>query len=121
MNPLKQAQQLYRVRASWLGEGGQPSPNAQLRANQCLGCPHNQPKGFEELFKGVVASMVKKQITLKEQLQATVDGEDRLHVCSLCGCYLPLKVHVPLHIARENTPDWGSYPGYCWLRMDQLT
>ena len=112
VNPLKQAQQLYRVRAAWLGEGGQPSPHAQQRATQCV---------FEEVFKGVVAGTVLKQVELKGKLGAMVHGEDKLHLCNLCGCWLPLKVHVPLHIARENTPDWQNYPEHCWLRFDALT
>lgn len=75
-----------------------------------MNCPHNQPKRFEELFKGVVANWVRMELELKGKLELRVEGEEKLHVCTLCGCWLPLKVHVPLKIARDNTPDWQSYP-----------
>lgn len=117
-NLLKQARQLYRTRAAWLGEGGQPAPEAQDRAYICMQCPHNVERPFEEVFKGTVADMVRRQLELRAKLELHVEGEARLHVCGLCGCLLRLKVHVPLHIARENTPDWQNYPSYCWLTKD---
>lgn len=121
ITPIEQAKRLLATRRAWLGEGGWPSLHAQERANVCIECPHNEERGFEELFKGVVAREVKRQLGLKKQLDATVANENRLHVCALCGCWLRLKVHVPLHIARENTPDWQQYPAWCWLRRDELT
>jgi len=49
MNPLKQAKQWFKVRRDWLGEGGQPSPKAQLRTNQCLSCPwHDGNRGSRQ-------------------------------------------------------------------------
>lgn len=119
MNPLKQAQQLYRVRTEWLGEGGQPSPHAQQRAYTCLQCPHNERRGLEEVLKGAVAGAVARQMDLKAKLVGPLEGEDRLHVCTLCSCYLPLKVYVPLEVARENTPDWAGFPDFCWLRTER--
>ena len=115
MNPLRQAKQLYATRRDWLGEGGVPAPDAQQRAGICVQCPYNEARPFEEAFKGVVATAIRQQLELKSKLKLHVEGEERLHVCTLCGCMLTLKVHVPLHIARENTPDWQNYPNYCWL------
>jgi hypothetical protein len=118
VNPLKQAQQLYRTRRAWLGEGGVPSPRAQHRANVCLQCPHNEARPLEELFKGAVAGVVRRQLEVKGKLGLKVEGEEGLHVCGLCGCVLRLKVHVPLDVARTNTPDWQGFPAHCWLRTE---
>lgn len=115
---IKQAKQLYAIRAAWLGEGGQPSPLAQERANVCATCPQNQQHAFEELFKGPAARIVRMQLELRSKLELRVEGEERLHTCALCGCWLKLKVHVPLRIAREGTPDWGNFPEWCWLRTE---
>lgn len=121
MNPatlIKQAKQLYAIRAAWLGEGGMPAPLAQERSEVCMQCPHNKPRRFEELFKGPVAKIVRMQLELRSKLELRVEGEEKLHTCDLCGCWLKLKVHVPLRIAREGTPDWQQFPTWCWLRNE---
>lgn len=119
VNLLKQAKQLYAVRAAWLGEGGQPSPNAQRRADICAQCPYNVERPFEELYKGVTGRVVRMQLELRGKLGLQVEGEHKLHICAKCDCLLRLKVHVPLHIARENTPDWQQLmPSFCWIRTE---
>lgn len=116
---LQQAKQLFATRRAWLGEGGMPSDRAQLRANQCIQCPHNVERPWEEMFKGAVATQIRRQLELKSKLELKVEGEERLHICALCGCKLDLKIYTPLHIARENTPDWAQYPSYCWLKNER--
>lgn len=118
---LQQAKQLFRVRATWLGEGGQPSPQAQRRADICLKCPHNVARPWEETYKGVAAVLIRRQLELRSKLELKVEGEEGLHMCDLCGCVLALKVHVPLHIARENTPDWERFPANCWIPTEETS
>ncbi len=113
---LSDAIRFFRVRTQWLGDGGQPVPQevAQLRANTCLLCTrHTRP--VEELLTKPIASIVKRQIEMKSEMHLHVDGEAELHTCGICHCYMPLKVWVPLPIARDNTPDWPAYPVNCWL------
>lgn len=119
VNLLQQAKQFHRARAAWLGDGGR-SPNAQQRANICLTCPHNKAGRWEEWFKGAAAHTVRLQLELKGRMRLHVEGEEGLHMCNLCGCILSLKVHMPLGLARANTPDWQRFIGTCWLHRDDL-
>jgi hypothetical protein len=110
---IKEARQAFKVRKEWLGEGGHPSPAAQERANTCLACPHHTKEHpLEEAAKRLA---VRLTLDLKRQNGWQVDNEDKLGLCGLCWCLLEVKVHVPLDIARENTPDWEKFPEQCWL------
>ena len=119
-NLIQQAKRFHAAYVSWLGEGGKPSPSADQRAAICLKCPHNKPDNWEVVVGGV-ASLARLQLELKSKMGLQAWGEERLHTCELCGCYLRLKVHVPLEIARTNTPDWHQFPDFCWIRKDDLT
>lgn len=118
MNLVRQAQLAFRLRREWFGVGGQPVPKAlaDARAATCIACPkHDSTNGLEEKAKRALASRLFK---VREELQLSVAREAELHLCGLCGCYMPMKVLVPLEHARSNTPDWGSFPEGCWLRTE---
>ena len=104
LNKLLQFWSDYKVfRAtvkSWLGEGGKPvSPEiANNRAAQCLGCDFNVGG---TMSREMASDAAKKVLEAKNRLKMRVQGENLLHTCELCRCYLPLKVHVPMvHILR---------------------
>lgn len=119
VNPLQQAKQFYKAHRAWLGEGGKPSPNAQARADVCLKCRHNQPS--TSAMHRLVSGVAKWQVELKGKMALRVDGEEALYACDLCDCPLALKVHVPLKVVRENTPDWTSLlPSNCWIKYDHF-
>lgn len=117
---IKKGIQFFELRRSWLGAGGQPVPSeqAQRRADVCLTCPHNVPKGLTELFTEGVALTVKRQIQMKSQMQMDVTREEELHICDKCLCVLKLKVHAPLKFILENgIPD--DLPEFCWQKIEQ--
>lgn len=116
MNPIKQAEQFFNLKAQWLGAGGHPvgPSQSQGRADVCLACPHNVERPLEEMFKGYVALTVKRQVQLKNQMQLRVNGEKRLHICERCECVLKLKVHVPLEFILKHTKIEGL-PAHCWV------
>lgn len=117
---LKKAIEFFALREAWLGEGGKPVSHeqAQARADVCLQCPYNDAsKKTYEIFAAKVASIVRRQIELKNSLKLFVDGEDRLHVCSACLCVLRLKVHAPLKFIVEHT-DTSGQPDYCWIARE---
>lgn len=116
MNVIQQAKQYWKLRTEWLGEGGQPSPHAQQRANTCLACPHHDcDSPVEEAGKRVA---VRFTLDLKRRNGWHLDNEDRLHLCGLCHCLLELKCFAPLNVARSNTPDWENFPEWCWLKTE---
>lgn len=107
------------IRSAWLGDGGQPvTPElAQARANVCLKCPKNKKMGFYEGVAKPVAHLLRRQIELKSQMLLSVEGEDKLHVCDVCGCILKLKIHCPIKYIEETTPDEDipKFDPMCWI------
>lgn len=101
------------MRASWLGDGGQPVPLAQAnaRAAICFTCPRH---GTNRVKWEALSSTVADQLRLKLGLDLHVDRESELHVCGVCDCYLPLKVWTPLeHILTSS--DTRGLPRECWI------
>ena len=122
MNPFKAALRFHRLRTLWLGSGGHPVPStqSQSRASVCLGCSMNQQKGIQEFFTEAAALVVTRQIELKSGMKLSVVGEEDLHICDACACYLPLKVHAPLeHILA--TTDLTELPSHCWISQERHT
>lgn len=115
---LKQGIEFFALREAWLGAGGKPAPQevAQSRADICLQCPHNDSsKGIYGGLKKNIASTVRRQIELRGKMKLAVDGEERLHLCGVCGCVLILLVHVPEELLVEHLKtDEHIYPDYCW-------
>lgn len=103
MNPLRAAISLYRLRADWLGEGGEPVALtlANERAKVCLTCPKNQPNPIlEKALRPVLAKLLR----LQAQMQPEGNAVPGLHICSACDCLLQAKVHVPLKHILATTP-----------------
>jgi len=102
------------VLKDWLGDGANPVEKelAQTRANTCLQClSHTTHYQFTE----TIANAVRIQIGLKNKLQLRVDGEKQLHTCSVCGCAMRLKVHVPIEHIALDADERKDYPECCWL------
>ncbi len=101
-----------RTLLDWSDDGfaAVPAALSQARADICTGrisghpCPHNINSTIK--IPDTVAGLVQAQIEKKNGMKLTVEGEADLHICKLCLCILPLKVHVPLPtILAQMTPD----------------
>lgn len=120
MKTLKAAIRYYNLRASWLGDGGQPVPvaQAQQRADTCIACPlNNSDRKVWELFTATASKELHHQINLKAQMELHVKDEDKLHVCDACDCYLGLKVWSPLVHILATTPTDNLHAD-CWVRKE---
>lgn len=120
MNPFRAALRFHRLRTLWLGSGGHPVPShqSQSRASVCLGCSLNKPQGIREFFTEAAALTLTRQIELKSGMQLSVVGEEDLHICDACSCYLPLKAHAPIeHILA--TTDLSELPAWCWILAEK--
>jgi len=100
---------------TWRRNGGGfvPQEEAERRATVCLtgangrACPHNEPSSLCLGCKGV-----------SEQLSQLVENrktsqDNKLMMCSACGCNLHIKVHFPIesiHVDEDKLPPW------CWQR-----
>lgn len=120
---VKDAIRFHSLVSQWLGEGGKPVPqsHAQNRANICLQCPKNEPRGMlEEMLAASVALTVKRQIGLKNDMKLRVDGEKKLHVCAVCNCINRLKVWTPIEFILQNTDaaTLNAFPDFCWVPIE---
>lgn len=117
-----------KVLADWIGDGVPVrSEHARGRAAVCLhgnegnSCPHNKsPKWWEIFFKHPIAEAIRAQLYVKSKMNLSTPHDENLHMCSVCGCNLSLKVHTPIdHIKRHTSPDvLAQYPAYCWQRRE---
>ena len=116
MNLLARALSFWKLRASWLGDGGQPVPQALANARSaiCLTCPKNQPNPIRE---ALLRPAVNQLLPMKAQMQLAVPGEDGLRVCQGCECLLVWKVWVPLpHIlATTERAELSQANPRCWI------
>lgn len=103
------------ILSDWLGAGGEPetTERATERASICRTCPHNVPaKKIETWLAARIKQYeeVKHSITLKTEHDADIKG------CSVCGCWLPLKVWVPVEHLKNDADD---FPSHCWIRKER--
>ena len=120
MNPLRAAVNFYRLKASWLGDGGSPvAPNlAQQRADVCLVCPLNEKMPIWESLAQSQANQLRKQLELKASMKLAVRGEDGLHTCKACMCLLKLKIFAPKKRILEVTKLHDLHPD-CWILKEK--
>lgn len=119
MNPIAAATRAYKLRSSWLGDGGQPVPAAlsSARAAICLICPKNNAHAWENIA-GEVMSWALQINRIKDQMQLRATKEDQLHICDACDCVLRFKVWVPLEHVVETTPIEKLDPK-CWILAER--
>lgn len=112
----------------WLGEGGHVSQAvADHRSLACLRggpdgteCPHNKAPKWWEFAKGEIAETIRRQLEVKEKVRLSTPFEDKLHMCSVCGCCLKLKIHTPIkHIKNHMKAEvFEKLPVFCWQRTE---
>lgn len=114
---LQEAQRFFRIGVDWWGRGGKPESieEAQRRANICLQCPNNV-QGFP--IKESLVGAVRNALALKNRCKLKVENEEKLHVCSVCGCVLKLLVFTPpaVIIKDSETNQELQYPDFCWKK-----
>ena len=116
--------------ADWLGSGGETVSqiHAEHRADACVHgnggqpCPLNKEPGWWDRVKSAIASTIRRQLELKQQLNLHVSSEDGLAMCAACGCCLKLKVWTPIEHIKAHTPpeNIAKTPGYCWMRIELI-
>jgi len=122
MNALQQTASFVAITKDWLGDGMQPVSRdlAEARAIVCAACPLNSHGTWWEISKDAVAEAIRRYIHFKNHIAVRVSNEDRLFMCSACGCATRLKVHVPIeHIKKNTTPEvMAKLDPNCWIRKE---
>lgn len=99
---------------AWVGEGSEPVERrvAERRAEVCLKCPHN--KLSRRKLEVGVAKAILAQEEVRKGLDLSLPREGSLHSCNRCGCYLKLKVWVPVkHLSADDMPPT------CWIPQER--
>ena len=125
LHEIKTTAKGAEILADWLGSGMEPvpSPLAHARAETCVGCPFNvQPKWWERT-KNAIADAIKSQLEVREKTPCRTRHDDKLAMCSRCGCCLQLKVWVPIDVIKSHTDisNLVGYPAFCWQRIEMTT
>ncbi|NBW31960.1 MAG: hypothetical protein EBR48_04900 [bacterium] len=103
-----------RILAEWLGEGGKPVDRtvAQDRIDVCLRCVHNKPTQAASIEKTVAEAIIEQE-QVRNDMSMILYGEGNAGTCDVCGCYLKLKVWVPIkHLDSSGMPD------SCWISRE---
>lgn len=111
---LRETAQGARILAEWLGDGGVPVERqlAQDRIDTCNRCLHNKPTDARSITK-TVAEAILEQEQARNDMVMFLHGEGLAGTCDVCGCYLKLKVWVPLsYIGDRKMPD------NCWISRE---
>jgi ADP-heptose:LPS heptosyltransferase len=116
LDRIKQDANALAILTDWLGKRGETAPKelAQARADVCKACPFNQHGGRLE---AAVAATILEQETVRSKIGAEVDGENRLKTCQKCGCYLKLKVWVPMRHLKPRSRI-ADFPAHCWMQTE---
>lgn len=99
----------YALKNFLTGGGSLVSPEvANERAQVCINCPMNKPANHCHGCKegiGWIFELISGR---------TVQNQDRLQSCELCGCALKILVHTPLEVISHEGIDREEYPSFCW-------
>lgn len=113
---LRQDAKGARVLVEWLGSGGEPvaPERANARATVCTTCPHNVA-GHK--FESAVAETIRRHEEARHKLTLATDSDPHLNTCEKCGCYLKLKIWMPIEkILRDKPPE--DLPDFCWIKRE---
>jgi hypothetical protein len=120
---VKKAVSGLKLLTDWLGSGLKPVERtlAQARAKVCLKCPQNQLGDFWQRMEGLAADEIRTLIEVKKDLDLSIPGEEKLHSCLACDCFMPLKVWVPLvEIKAHTSPEvMAALDKKCWIPKEQ--
>lgn len=89
-------------------DSGEPPVSRDLstsRAAVCAECPLNQQGDWTEWFTVPAAELIKRRIQKAQERNLSTIYDEKLKLCSACGCPLRLKVHVPIAWVTKRITD----------------
>lgn len=107
---------------SWIKSGAEAvSPEqSNSRASVCAGCPENKSTSFGSIFTVPVSRAIHAELQKRSEWGLKTDHDEKLGVCDVCVCPLPLKVHVPreLIMKRLEKQVFDELPAHCWIKKE---
>lgn len=118
-SPVSVAVAGVKLLTEWLGEGGKPvaKEESERRALICSDCPQNQKGDWTRWFTKPASELIRKQLSMRNEMALTTSTDESLGVCNACGCPLKLKVHCPMvHIEHHMSAEVEkSLDPRCWI------
>lgn len=95
---------------------------AEGRATVCctsgeegIPCPFNRPIECTSCSLGTLQTLTEKLVNGRR-----TSRDNELHGCSICGCNLKAKVHLPHELLAEHAGDTlSNFPAHCWMLKEQ--
>lgn len=110
----------------WLGSNLEPVSKdlATKRAWVCgvrengEGCQFNSAGGMLEKIGAIAGQQLKVLVAVKKDMNLATEFDSSLKSCTVCSCFLPVKVFVPLqHILDNTTPEeMERFDNRCWIK-----
>lgn len=102
----------------FLQAGGKtvPAGLAEQRAATCAACPMKKSRVHGCWGCASLAPML-MQAGNMAGLKLHTTNDKSINYCGACGCYLKLKVHLPIDAYKDDGVD---YPENCWVRKESV-
>lgn len=105
-NHIRRTAAGIRLVADWVGTGLKPVEKevAERRGGVCVTCPNNTNPNWIQKLDAALAAEIKTLVEIKNDLKLSTIHDKNLLSCSLCDCYMPLKVWAPIEHIWANSP-----------------
>lgn len=106
----------------WVGAGKPLVDQAQAnsRAETCVSC-HNNVNVDQAVKIGCCGrgmTNVLNDFTKRIIQTRSTPFDNRIKSCALCGCYLKMKVWVPIEAMGITKEDSNAYPTFCFIKKE---
>ncbi len=112
-----------RVLAEWISSGAEAvaSSVSEARASVCAKCPLNESGDLTSFFTKPASEAIRKVLSLRSDWKLSTSHDEKLGVCSACGCPIKLMVHVPLEwkLKRMSQETKDALHEECWVRHEE--
>lgn len=124
-SPMSKASQLgggLAVVVDWIKSGAEAVEPAlaNKRAEVCVACPLNSKGDFTSIFTVPVSNAIRKALNERKSMNLSTAFDEKLRVCTACGCPLPLKIHLPIAriISRLPAESKAALHPSCWITSE---
>jgi hypothetical protein len=112
-----------RILAEWISSGAEAvvSNVSEARASVCAKCPLNESGDLTSFFTKPASEAIRRVLSLRSEWKLSTSHDEKLGVCSACGCPIKLMVHVPLEwkLKRMSQETKDALHEECWVRHEE--
>lgn len=104
---------------NWIASGAEAVPVelAERRAAICADCPKNDKGDWTRFFSVPTSNAIRAALEARKGMNLSTSLDDRLNVCTACGCPLKLKIHMPLEriLKETDAQTIAAFDPRCWI------